>query len=407
MPEGLLRKIVLVIAVLAHLIAFFQFRYQSALLFLYSGLKTLLLFCLIVSTLIALILPFCKNLRIFRLMLTVRVIVTLTLGYYFRDYFGLKLTLFATLLLEIVFYLPFWQGIISTAAVTVMGILIQKPIVTVYGMSIPFYFWYEHLAFLFYAVMIIIITVLLRYQRENQVSNDELNRRLDEATLALAQTNMKLQEYAITAEQEAMLNERKRLAREIHDTLAYTLTNLVMMMEAAIDLSMNNSLGLMRQLEAARDQAKDGLAEVRRALQALRPLQFTDLNGLLAIHRLVKAFEKATQITVDLETADAPLCFGSDETNLAIFRLVQEGMTNALRHGRATHISVMLNRVKDGLGVKIADNGIGCESTANSDTGYGLVGIRERLEQLGGYLEVDSKPGEGFILSAWIPLSEG
>ncbi|HYH05136.1 MAG TPA: sensor histidine kinase [Bacillota bacterium] len=407
MPERLLRKIVVAIAVLAHLIAFFQFRYQSAVIFLRPGLKSLLVSCLIISIFVVFILPFCKNLRIFSLMLGIRVIVTLTLGYYFRDYFGLKMTLYATLLLEIGFYLPFWQGIISTVVLAVVGVLVQKPIVTVYGMNIPFYFWYEHLAFLFYAAMIIIITVLLRYQQENQVSTEELNRRLDEATLALAQTNMKLQEYAITAEQEAMLNERKRLAREIHDTLAYTLTNLVMMMEAAIDLSVNNSPGLTKQLEAARDQAKDGLAEVRRALQALRPLQFTDLNGLLAIHRLVKAFEKATQITVELETADAPLCFGSDETNLAIFRLVQEGMTNALRHGRATHISVMLNRVKDGLGVKIADNGIGCESSVNADTGYGLVGMRERLEQFGGYLEVHSKPGEGFLLSAWIPLSEG
>jgi len=215
---------------------------------------------------------------------------------------------------------------------------------------------------------------------------------------------MKLQEYAISAEQEAMLNERKRIAREVHDTLAYTLTNLLMMMEAALDLVKNKSPRIIQHLELARAQANEGLKEVRNALKALRPVQLTDLNGLAAICRLVKAFEKASQIKVELELGDAPLNFGA-EANLVVFRLVQEGMTNALRHGRATLISVSLAKVRDGLSIIIKDNGCGSGNTVPT-LGYGLLGMEERLARLGGTLEVSSLAGAGFKLAAWLPIEK-
>jgi signal transduction histidine kinase len=175
-------------------------------------------------------------------------------------------------------------------------------------------------------------------------------------------------------------------------------------LEAAVDLYRKNSPKMISHLELARDQANEGLREVRHALAALRPVQLTDLNGLAAICRLVKAFEKASQIKVELELGDAPLNFGV-EANLVVFRLVQEGMTNALRHGRASLIQVSLARVGDGLSVTIKDNGIGSANAAPG-SGFGLMGMRERLEKLGGKLETSSVVGEGFTLAAWLPMGE-
>lgn len=406
MSERVLRRIVFGITVLAHLVAFLQFGFQvsvsSAYHYRFSpNYEIFSIWLITISLTLAVFMFYSLPQRWYWFLFGIRGLILFLLGRVFSDYFGIEMTLLSVLIIEACNYLPFWKGIIYSICLTIMLVIFHSFAV---WFKMPFFNWYEHLGFMLNMTIIIGITSLLRFQRDNQISVTELNRRLDEATLELAQTNMKLQEYAISAEQEAMLNERKRVAREVHDTLAYTLTNLVMMMEAAVDLVHKGSPKIIDHLELAREQANEGLNEVRHALHALRPVQLTDLNGLAAIWRLVKAFEKASQIKVELELGDAPLNFGA-EANLVIFRLVQEGMTNALRHGRATLITVSLARVRDGLSVTIKDNGLGSENAAPS-TGYGLMGMRERLEKLGGKLEAVSAIGEGFTLIAWLPILE-
>lgn len=410
MSERVLRIIVFGMSALAHLVAFFQFRFQVDVFNLSTSYRSLLpanyevlsSWLLALSLIIAIFLmlyAFPERWRWY--LFGVRGVILLMVGRVFGDYFGIEMTLLAALIIEAGIYLPLWKGTAYSVGLTLIVVFFHS---LAFGVEMPYFSLYEHLTFMMNAALIIGIMSLLRFERENQVSANELNRRLDEATLELAQTNMKLQEYAISAEQEAMLNERKRVAREVHDTLAYTLTNLVMMLEAAVDLYRKNSPKMISHLELARDQANEGLREVRHALAALRPVQLTDLNGLAAICRLVKAFEKASQIKVELELGDAPLNFGV-EANLVVFRLVQEGMTNALRHGRASLIQVSLARVGDGLSVTIKDNGIGSANAAPG-SGFGLMGMRERLEKLGGKLETSSVVGEGFTLAAWLPMGE-
>lgn len=406
MTERVLRKIVLSMSALAHLVAFFQFGFQVAVSASYqfrlpANYEIVSIWLLALSLIFAIFMFFSQPENRYWILFGIRGLILILLGRVFGDYFGIEMTLLAVLIIEACIYLPLWKGIIYSSGLTLLIVLFHALAI---WFKMPFFNWHEHLGFIMNAVIIIGMTSLLRFQRENQVSVTELNRRLDEATLELAQTNMKLQEYAISAEQEAMMNERKRVAREVHDTLAYTLTNLVMMMEAAVDLISKKSPNITEHLELAREQANEGLKEVRHALHALRPVQLTDLNGLAAICRLVKAFEQASQIKVELELGDAPLNFGA-EANLVVFRLVQEGLTNALRHGRATLIAVSLARVRDGLSVTIKDNGIGSGDSA-PNTGYGLVGMRERLEKLGGKLETSSAIGEGFTLMAWLPIWE-
>jgi signal transduction histidine kinase len=405
MSELTLKIVILLLSITAHVVAFLQFHVHSISEIMPTNWVNTFIGLLIISLLIACWFPFCGNRRFLKYLLIARSIITLLVGQMSGDYFGAELTLLAVAIIEAGVYSSFKYGLTYGLIIIFWGLVLQTP-TTLFGMVPPYYFsWHERLGFIILLLLITGVTALLRFHRENQIPATELNRRLQEATWEMAQTNMKLQEYAITAEQEAMLNERKRVAREVHDTLAYTLTNLVMMMEAAIDLADKSSPDLIKHLEVARNQAKEGLSEVRYALQALRPVEFSGFVGLSAIQRLVKAFEKAAQIKVILELGDVPLYLG-EEANLTLFRLVQEGLTNALRHGRANQISVLFTRDGDGVFVTIKDNGIGSGSFGPK-TGFGLLGMQERVERLGGRLEVISEPGEGFTLRAWIPLREG
>jgi signal transduction histidine kinase len=405
MSERWLKIVVLLLSVTAHTVTFLQFRVHSVSDVMPATWMNSFIGLLIISLLITLWFPFCYNGRVIRYLLVARGFIALLAGQISGDYFGAELTLLAIVIIEAGIYTSFKYGLIFGVATIFGGFLLQTP-TTFFGMVPPYYIsWHERLGFIILLLLITGVTVLLRFHRENQIPSTELNRRLQEATWEMAQTNMKLQEYAITAEQEAMLNERKRVAREIHDTLAYTLTNIVMMMEAGIDLANKSSPGLIKHLELVRNQAKEGLSEVRYALQALRPVELSGFVGLSAIQRLVRAFEKAAQIKVELELGDVPLYLG-EEANLTLFRLVQEGLTNALRHGKANRISVLFTRDGEGVFVTIKDNGIGCGNTGPK-TGFGLLGMQERVEKLGGRLEVMSEPGEGFTLRAWIPLRDG
>lgn len=410
MSERSLKIVILLLSITAHSITFMQFGVHSVGVDSVSDIMPAnwinsFIGLLIISLLIACWFPFCYNRRILKYLLIVRGMIALLAGQITGDYFGVELTLLAIAIIEAGVYTSFKYGLTYGVTIIFWGVILQTP-TTFFGMVPPDYIsWPERLGFIILLLLITGVTVLLRFHRENQIPATELNRRLQEATWEMAQTNMKLQEYAITAEQEAMLNERKRVAREVHDTLAYTLTNLLMMMEAAIDLADRSSPDLIKHLEVARNQAKEGLSEVRYALQALRPVEFSGFVGLSAIQRLVRAFEKAAQIKVVLELGDVPLYLG-EEANLTFFRLVQEGLTNALRHGKANRISVLFTRDGDGVFVTIKDNGIGSGNTGPK-TGFGLLGMQERVERLGGRLEVISEPGEGFTLRAWIPLREG
>lgn len=404
MSERSLKIIILLFSITTHIVAFLQFKVHSGSEMIPSDWMNSFIGLLIISLLIAFLLQFCNNRRIIKYLLAARGVIVLLTGQISGDYFGVELTLLAIAIVEAGIYTSYQFGLVYGATLIFWGFILQTP-TTFFGMVPPYYFsWHERLVFIILLLLITGVVGLLRFHRENQIPTIELNRRLQEATWEMAQTNMKLQEYAITAEQEAMLNERKRVAREIHDTLAYTLTNILMMMEAGIDLAEKSSPDLIKHLQVARDQAKEGLSEVRYALQALRPVEFSGFVGLSAIQRLVRAFEKAAQIKVELELGDVPLYLG-EEANLTLFRLVQEGLTNALRHGKANRISVLFTRDGGGVFVTIRDNGIG-SGKVGPKTGFGLIGMQERVERLGGRLEVISEPGEGFTLKAWIPLRE-
>jgi signal transduction histidine kinase len=402
MSKRLIRTIVLVFAMTAHGIAFFQFQQQVITLPLPLEFRSHFVFLLFISLLLALILPFSRNPNLTWLILISRGGILLLANLPLGGYLGVESSLLTTLIIEAYLYTSLRAGSIYSLVLTVLAINSRLYPVKAWGIYLPGVSLQDLVIFGLYAGFTGVFSALFRFYLNNQVSVKELNRRLDEATVQLAQANSQLQEYAVIAEQEAIQNERKRFAREIHDTLAYTLTNLAMMLEAAKDLSGGDREVLLEHLTQMQGLAMTGSAEVRRAIQALRPVQMNEVTGIPAVYRLVKTFNKATQIDVQINLGNVPLFLG-EEADLAVYRLVQEGMTNALRHGKATSIIISFSYLKGGVGILIKDNGVG---GSNLKEGYGLIGMRERIERLEGRFDVSLGPEGGFVLTAWIPLKE-
>lgn len=224
---------------------------------------------------------------------------------------------------------------------------------------------------------------------------------LDTTINQLSKINQDLQQYARTIDEEAISRERNRISREIHDISGYRFTNVIALMDAAISMGGRDPQRLQELYLAARNQARDGLLETRRALRALRADELHIKHGISAIYKICSVFQKVTGIKITIESGNIPNSFGPD-IDMAVYRLVQEALTNAMRHGRATAVSIYFWIHDEMLEIVVQDNGIGAQQVVK---GIGLSGMEERLASFGGMLETGSVAEGGFRLKAQIPLA--
>lgn len=253
-------------------------------------------------------------------------------------------------------------------------------------------------AALFLAALALVLHVLRLFFAAITRQEQQLER-LDEAVGRLTSANLSFQNLASSAQERSAEDERKRITREIHDAIGYALTNLIMTMEACMRLAPREAQALRQLLARAREEAQVGLNETRKALRVLRGWSPPKTQGLPAIQQLVNLFSEATGVTVKTEYCNADLSFG-EEKDAVIYRMIQEGMTNAFRHGHASLIKVKFWQERNGISVVLWDNGAAAESFKE---GIGLQGMRERVERMGGTLRVD-RMVDGFELSTWLPL---
>ena len=223
--------------------------------------------------------------------------------------------------------------------------------------------------------------------------------RIDRTVRALSEANLDFQELATRVQRETEEQERRRITREIHDIVGHTLTNIQMMMEAATDLFRRDSAGLEELLLKSRDQAQRGLLETRRAMRNLRSAPVIRAGGLGRVTEVARIFEKATKVTVKLHFGNAAESFGVLIDDV-VYRTVQESLTNALRHGNATEITVSFWVVEQALRLSVVDNGVGSKEIV---PGIGLSGMAERIALVGGTLKAENTPF-GFLVSTEIPL---
>lgn len=225
----------------------------------------------------------------------------------------------------------------------------------------------------------------------------------------LEQANRELQEYAVKVEEMSAIKERNRLAREIHDGLGHYLTAMNMqskVVSALIEKDLGQAQEAVQKLQ---EMILSALADVRQSVAALRS------DGITAGHlpeALVPLITESRQsgLSTDLTIRGEPKPL-LPAVELAVYRAVQEGLTNIQKHSHATHASISLQFRPQGVFLCVEDNGNGADVNLNDApavrTSYGLFGLRERVQLLGGDMHIQSAPGAGFRFEITLPEKGG
>lgn len=298
----------------------------------------------------------------------------LLINYFFHSFYII-------ILLEAALTLPLKRGI-AIGSATVLVSLIKYMYLIYYKFNLSNV---SQLAFfLMVNVLILVIAGFAQLNKEEKERTDTLYRELLDA-------HRQLKQYTDEVNRLSVIEERNRIARDLHDTLGHNMTALIMQLQMAEHLLKEEPSKADSLLQSSTKTAKESLAGIRAVVETLRgsdsALATTD-----AIKRLAEDFaaKTGTAITLDIRgEADVK----ASAANTALYHIVQEAVTNAVRHGKSTEISVFIEYTQGAVSFKVKDNGTGSESIKE---GYGLKGIRERVEAFGGQVEYES--GEGFCI---------
>jgi signal transduction histidine kinase len=249
------------------------------------------------------------------------------------------------------------------------------------------------------------LALVATHHREENVRRVAEIRNLSSSVRNLMDANMALQLYAHNIETESAEKERGRITRELHDMVGYALTNVIVMMNAAHVLLRDEPQSLDRLFSETRIQAEQALAETRSTLRRLREIRPYGPIGLQALSHLTRGFQGASGVEVRLNLGNLPWSFGH-KLDAVIFRIVQEGLTNAFRHGKATRVRINLWQTEGEILVSVLDNGRGVAPGTEATDGIGIAGMRERLSEYGGEIRLRSVV-DGFELLATIPYRMG
>lgn len=245
--------------------------------------------------------------------------------------------------------------------------------------------------------IIVFVSFCIQIITDKNNTIDEVNSLYQE----LEKANVQLMEYAAMSEKMAQTKERNRLAREIHDTLGHALTGISAGIDACmaiIDIAPDKT---KQQLEVISDVTRNSIKEVRRSMNELRPDALERFSLQYAIQKMITDMTALSNQKVYFTSEVKNLKFDEDE-EMAIYRVIQESITNAIRHGEADTIWISIKKDMADIILMIKDNGKGCTNIVN---GFGTRHIKERIEMLGGKVSFDGN--NGFVVEARIPIRWG
>ncbi len=231
------------------------------------------------------------------------------------------------------------------------------------------------------------------------VSEERARLEVEKLVNELAKANQRLREYASQIEDLTITKERNRIAREIHDGLGHYLTTIYMQIQAAQAVLRDNPHKALVSLETAQQLVREALADVRQSVGMLRGTRekVAPIPERLSI--LVKN-STTDDFSISFEVKGVPRNL-TPQAEHVIYRVVQEGLNNALKHAQASHVWVVLDyENSQEVKVTIKDNGVGSDQ---SETGFGLIGLRERVNFLNGMLRITSTEGSGFMIEVILP----
>jgi signal transduction histidine kinase len=213
----------------------------------------------------------------------------------------------------------------------------------------------------------------------------------------------RLSRQLLSAQEE----ERKKISRELHDVIAQTLTTINVRLAALKKEAALNTKGLERKISRTQQLVEHSVNIVHRFARELRPTVLDDLGLIPALHAFMKSFTKETGIRVSLSAFAAVEEVNGDKRTV-LYRVAQEALTNVARHAQASRAKVKIEKLDGAVCMKIKDNGKGFQKErvlhAKKSKRLGLLGMRERLEMVGGNFTVTSAPGKGTAVLARVPL---
>ncbi len=246
--------------------------------------------------------------------------------------------------------------------------------------------------------------VFLYFLLQNKINENRAIRKLNQELQIIASelevANDQLKDLAKTSEENVKMKERNRLAREIHDILGHSLTSITTGIEACVELINIDTDLTKTQLNKILDLSRKGLVDIRRSVRELKIDSIAKTELLPAIENLVKDINECTPVKVSLEISGQVTKLKDDE-NQIVYRIIQESITNSIRHGKATKIQVVILFFEQVLKITVRDNGAGTDEVLE---GFGLTHIRERLDMLNGVIYYDSSEHSGFTLNVEIPI---
>ncbi len=236
--------------------------------------------------------------------------------------------------------------------------------------------------------------------------------------LARVRTITRLNRYNILMKQRENLSEmaerlvsaqekeRQRISRELHDDLGQTLTtHLLSLRDLQNDLSVLSAESLHERIQSLHDESFEIFGKIRRLAQDLRPPVLDTLGLALAMQTYCSEFTRRTKLPVNFE-ADSPLPMLPDVYNITLYRVLQESLTNIIKHAEASQAWVDLTAEDQTISLTVQDNGKGFVEGNNPSEGIGLTGLRERVTLAGGKFNISSSPVRGTVLLAQFPIPD-
>ena len=213
----------------------------------------------------------------------------------------------------------------------------------------------------------------------------------------------KLQEHAKTVEQLAKEEERNRISREIHDTVGHTVTALIVQMEAARKLMKQTPEKSLQIMQTVEELARSIYQEIRFSIEKINQEDWEDLTLTDLCEQVLSDFAKLTKFEYDFEVIGKSPAFISQSYKFNLYRILQETLTNAKRHGKASHVQVELQFDETSIQLQIEDNGKGSDQL---QIGFGLKNLQSRVEDLGGTCTFDTSAGQGFRTVVRLPIEK-
>lgn len=238
--------------------------------------------------------------------------------------------------------------------------------------------------------------IVINKWQDSESTKKHLNMVMSQMTVI----NQELQDYAKNKGKEAAEEERLRITRDMHDSCGYVFVNIISLMQACISSPAVDWSRTTEIFETVRSLASQGLQETRQNLRAIRDIQSPVENNLDSLYQIKNIFQKVTGIEVVLDKGNIKSDYGRT-INKILIRVMQEGLTNSVKHGHATFVCVYFRDDADFLYMTVKDNGVGSKQIVK---GIGIAGMEERLKTVGGVLEAGTSAEGGFKLDIKIPL---